>query len=243
MTKAMYIAATGANVAQRKIENESNNLANTEAAGYKRFELSAVDIHYSVDKAPGASLDGGGVKPTGLFYGIGSSVQSSYPIFTQGAARSTDNPLHIMIEGQKGFFAIQKGGETYYTRDGTFTLNRDRQLVTQQGYLVGETPITLEANKDQNLLTISGEGVVKHGDNGAIQQIQLYAFANPAGLLPIGDNLWAKTEASGEPIVGTPNNEDGFGKLRQKYLEEGNADALRSMVALVDAQKKYQYKK
>lgn len=233
---AMYTAATGAYGAQKRIENEANNLANTDTAGFKPFAISNSDIAYSVNQAPGAP-SGDYIKPTGVYYGIGTKVQGVYPIFTQGSAKQTDDQHHLMIDGLKGFFKIMKGDEEYYTRDGTFTMNAERKLVTQQGYIVGDG---IEFSPDgAGNITISTSGKVAAG-GVAVGDIKLYAFANLAGLQPMGDNLYKDTEASGKATEGVPS-EDGFASLKQNYLEESTSNALRSMVTLVEAQRKYQF--
>ena len=62
---------------------------------------------------------------------------------------------------------------------------------------------------------------------------------NPAGLKALGDNLYAETESSGQPLIGAPGSE-GFGEVHQGYLESSNVDIVEEMIAMITAQRAYE---
>ena len=143
--------------------------------------------------------------------------------------------MDVVIEG-KGFFQIRRpNGELAYSRAGNFHLNREGQVVTSDGAPL-EPQITLPAEAQS--ITIAADGTVSYlqpGQGAAQQagQIQLANFTNPAGLNSIGNNLFMPTDASGEPIVGTPGGQEGMGSLLQGYLEQSNVSVVEEFINLI----------
>src|SRR5258708_17657868 len=121
--------------------------------------------------------------PTGLQVGLGTRAASNEIIFTQGAFSQTNNPLDMVIQG-KGFFQIRRpSGELAYTRAGAFHLDKDGNIVTQDGNPL-EPQITLPSASQQ--VSIGQDGTVSFTlpNQSAAQQagqIQLAGFVNPAG--------------------------------------------------------------
>ena len=158
----------------------------------------------------------------------------------QGDLTATDNPLDIGIQGE-GFFQVMKPDGTYaYTRDGSFKLNADGNLVTSGGYQL-YPDISLDENSVG--VIISRDGTVElaqtNGDKIPVGNIELVRFLNPGGLKALGDNLYAETEESGRPIVGTPGI-DNFGEIHQGFLESSNVDVVEEMIAMITAQRAYE---
>ena len=69
--------------------------------------------------------------------------------------------------------------------------------------------------------------------------IELYSFPNPAGLFSRGHNLYRSTDASGEPVNGTPGSE-GMGTVVQGFVEISNVDVVQEMVDMIMAQRAYE---
>jgi flagellar basal-body rod protein FlgG len=144
--------------------------------------------------------------------------------------------------GGTDFFQIKMpNGEIAYTRDGNFRMDKDGNVVTTNGYYI-EPPITIP--QDALDIIITEDGVVSvtmpgQTDPQEIGQIQLSRFINPAGLDNVGDNLYLQTAASGTPIQGQPTL-DGFGQVKQRFLEQSNVQVVEEMVNLIVAQRAYE---
>src|SRR5204862_3788068 len=142
-------------------------------------------------------------------------------IYRQGDFRQTGNPLDLVIEG-KGFFQVrQPGGETAYTRDGSFHVSKDGALVTADGD-PGEPQITIPADAQEVVIGSDGTVSITQTGQAASQQIgtlQIANFQNPAGLNAIGRNLLVATSASGAAVPGNAG-EQRLGRLNQGFLEQ-----------------------
>ncbi len=242
MTRSLDIGATGMLAQQTNVDVISNNIANMTTAGYKRRQAAFQDLIYQNIDRPGAtSSDSGTRVPTGLQLGLGVRTGAVYRIHEQGALQVTENPLDLAITGE-GFFQIQlPSGEIAYTRDGTFQLNENGEMVTPQGYLM-EPSITIPPDAQSVEINVSGEVLVSLSGQTAfanVGQIQLANFVNPAGLDAIGDNLLLETEASGTPTTGNPNL-DQFGAVRQGSLEQSNVNVVEEITQLITAQRAYE---
>jgi flagellar basal-body rod protein FlgG len=161
--------------------------------------------------------------------------------FSQGNLQQTGNTLDLAVKGN-GFFQIQMpDGTTNYTRDGSFQLNANGQMVTSNGYTV-LPGITIPANAQS--LTIGNDGTVSVTLPGqataqTVGQIQLATFVNQAGLDPKGQNLFAETSASGTPNTGAPNN-NGIGALQQGFVETSNVNVVEELVQMIQTQRAYE---
>jgi flagellar basal-body rod protein FlgG len=242
MIRALYSAASGMLAQQLNVDNIANNLANANTTGFKNRKVQFQDLLYQTLTAPGTQAGEQTVFPTGLQLGLGARVVANEVIFRQGDFVGTGNPLDLVIEGS-GFFQIrQPSGELAYTRAGSFQLNRDGQLVTNNGDFL-EPNITVP----QNVLDISIglDGTVSYtqpGQNQAQQAgtIEIAMFQNPAGLKALGNNLFQPTEASGDPITGLPGGQEGLGRLRQGFLENSNVSVVEEFIQLITAQRAYE---
>src|SRR5271165_4822043 len=133
MIRALYSAGTGMTAQQLNVDNIANNLANANTTGFKSRRAEFEDLLYQSVVQPGASAGSQTVVPTGLQLGLGSRPSSNEVIFTQGDFQQTNNPLDLVIQG-RGFFQVrQTNGQEAYTRSGAFHLDRDGNLVTQDG--------------------------------------------------------------------------------------------------------------
>ena len=131
--RALSIAATGMLAQQTNVEVIANNIANMNTTGFKRQRAEFQDLLYqNLDRAGAASSDSGTVVPAGIQIGVGVRTAAVYRITAQGNLASTDNPYDLAIQG-KGFFHItMPDGTDAYTRDGSFALSPEGQLVTEQ---------------------------------------------------------------------------------------------------------------
>jgi len=241
MLRALWIAATGMEAQNLNVDVISNNLANVNTVGFKRSRADFQDLMYQTALAPGTASTSQTVVPTGIELGQGVRPVAVQKIFSQGDYQKTENPLDMAIEGDGFFQILLPSGELAYTRSGAFKLNREGQIVTSDGYLL-QPEIAIP--EDAESITIGADGTVsvtQPGQTEASQvgQLQIVKFINPAGLKSIGRNLFMPTEASGEPIIGTPG-EEGFGTITQGYLEMSNVSVVEEMVNMIIAQRAYE---
>ncbi len=132
-------------------------------------------------------------------------------------------------------------GTTACTRDGTFQLYANGQIVTHDGYLL-QPSITIPNNAIDVTINQSGQVLVKIEGQVAfsnVGQIQVATFPNEAGLAAEGNNLLTETPASGSPVTGAPGS-TGFGSILQGFLETSNVNAVEEISNLISAQRAYE---
>jgi flagellar basal-body rod protein FlgG len=241
--RALFTAATGMNAQDTFIDNTANNIANVNTTGFKRGLTEFQDLLYVQRISPGTEGAQGLQIPTGIQIGTGTRVSGITKVFTVGNFVNTNNPFNIAVEGD-GFFQItMPDGEIWYTRDGSFSLNANGNLVTADGFLLTPT-ITIPTTAVS--VTIGADGTVSIIQAGAptattvLGQLVLARFINEAGLLAEGRNLFAQTASSGPPILATPG-ENGVGLVQQGYLEQSNVDVVNELVNLILAQRAYEF--
>jgi flagellar basal-body rod protein FlgG len=191
---------------------------------------------------PGASSGQQTTVPAGLQLGLGTRASSNEIIFSQGSLTQTGNPLDLSIQGNGFFQILQSNGQLAYTRDGSFQLDMNGNLVTSNGNQLQPT-ITIPSSAQT--VTIATDGTVSYtlpGQTAAQKagQIQLAMFQNPAGMNSLGTNLYQPTTASGDPIVGPPGGQDGLGTLMQGYTEQSNVSVVQEFINLIVAQRAYE---
>lgn len=220
----------------------SNNLANMTTTGYKRQRAEFQDLLYDHVSRVGTQTSAqGNMLPVGIDLGSGVKTVGTVRLMTQGNLTQTGNQLDVAIRGD-GFFKVQLPDGTYaYTRDGSFNMDSQGRIVTPQGSVV-QPAITIPSNSTG--LTINAQGQVSVIPQGSttptiLGQLSLTRFINPAGLLPMGDNLYQETPASGTPTDGLPGT-DGGGDLQQGMLEQSNVDSVSEITNLITAQRAYE---
>ncbi|MGJ5820749.1 flagellar basal-body rod protein FlgG [Paludibaculum fermentans] len=242
MIRALFSAASGMEAQQTNVDNIAHNLANANTVGYKMRRAQFQDLLYQTMVQPGAAAGSQTVVPSGLQIGLGTRVSANEISFAQGSFSSTGNPLDLVIQG-RGFFQIRRAnGEIAYSRAGQFQMDSDGNIVTGDGDAL-EPQITVPPEAQS--ITIGSDGTVSYTLPGqtATQlggQIQLANFTNPAGLNSIGKNLYAPTDASGEPTIGTPGGQEGIGALLQGYVEQSNVSVVEAFVDLIVSQRAYE---
>ncbi|NNE66265.1 MAG: flagellar basal-body rod protein FlgG [Pyrinomonadaceae bacterium] len=239
--RALLTAATGMQAQQQNVDNIANNIANSGTTGFKRGRIQFQDLVYQNLRSAGGASNASANLPVGLEIGLGTRSIANSRSFLQGDYKETGQPTNMLIEGS-GFFQIRlANGDLAYTRDGSFGLNNQGQLVTSSGYQV-EPAIQIPNNATK--ITVGNDGTVSVGIPGQsnetnVGQIQLAVFANPDGLAAQGGNLFKETGASGTASVGTPDSE-GYGKISQGYLEGSNVNVVEELVNMISAQRIYE---
>ena len=241
MTQALWIAKTGLDAQQTRMSVISNNLANVNTTGYKYSRPVFNDLLYQTVRQPGAQSSQNTEIPSGLMVGTGVRTMSTQKFYSQGNIIQTENPMDIAISGRGFFEVLLPEGETAYTRDGTFQIDSQGQVVTSNGYTLQPT-ITVPANTQS--VTIGEDGVISALVSGSatptqIGAIQIADFINPAGLQPVGDNLLKETAASGTANTGTPGT-TGLGRTLQGSLESSNVNVVEELVNMIETQRAYE---
>ena len=241
MIRSLWTAASGMKSQSLNIDVISNNLANVNTTGFKSSRADFQDLLYETLRQAGTSSSESSDVPTGIQVGHGSRPVASHKIFTQGDFQQTKNELDIAIEGEGFFQILQPNGETAYSRDGAFKMDRDGRMVTSDGFVM-EPEITIPSDSISLSIGLDGTvSVLQAGSNTPteIGTITVARFVNPAGLHSIGRNLYLPTNASGDAIVGTAG-EDGLGTLAQGFLEMSNVSVVDEMVKMITAQRAYE---
>ncbi|WP_395452218.1 flagellar basal-body rod protein FlgG (plasmid) [Azospirillum melinis] len=240
--RVLSIASTGMMAQQMNVEVISNNIANINTTAFKRSRAEFQDLMYQAEKRQGSqSTDSGTIVPTGVEVGLGVRPTSVNRINTTGNLTSTGNELDLAIEGRGYFNVTQPGGETVYTRAGSFKLSPEGTIVTADGFTVAPG-ITVPQGTREVVINRSGE-VLAYVDGKAQPvnqgQLAMTVFVNDSGLEALGDNLFRATPASGEPQEGLAG-QAGFGTIRQKYLESSNVNVVQEVTELISAQRAYE---
>lgn len=241
MLRSLHIARTGMDAQQTQLDVVSNNLANVSTVGFKKSRAVFEDLLYQTMRQPGAQSSQTSQLPSGFQLGVGVRTVATEKLFSQGALTQTNNQYDVAING-RGFFQIQMpDGTVAYTRDGSFQLDSQGNMVTASGYPLSPN-IQIPANA--TTVTIGRDGVVNVTVPGSTTptspgSLQLATFINPAGLQSAGENLFIETASSGAPIVNAPGT-DGMGVLNQSFIESSNVNVAEELVNMIISQRAYE---
>ncbi|GAB3477257.1 flagellar basal-body rod protein FlgG [Marinomonas epiphytica] len=241
MNSALWVSKTGLSAMDKQLNVVANNLANVSTNGFKKDRAVFEDLMYKTVREPGGLSAQNTELPSGLQLGTGVRVGATQKDFSEGDYNVTDRQLDIAIQGQGFFQVLQPDGTIAYTRDGSFQLNSQGQLVTSNGMLV-EPGITID--NDALEVFVSDDGVVSVSKPGQAEAqevgvINIAGFVNPTGLDSLGQNIFAETNASGPAIVGAPGT-DSLGRLGQGMLESSNVNSIEELVNMITTQRAYE---
>ncbi|AJJ04790.1 flagellar basal-body rod protein FlgG [Yersinia pseudotuberculosis] len=241
MIRSLWIAKTGLDAQQTNMDVIANNLANVSTNGFKRQRAVFEDLLYQTLRQPGAQSSEQTTLPSGLQIGTGVRPVATERLHSQGNLSQTNNSKDIAIKGE-GFFQVQMpDGTNAYTRDGSFQVDQNGQLVTAGGFQV-QPAITIPANALS--MTVGRDGIVSvtlQGQTATQQvgQLTLTIFINNSGLESVGENLYQETASSGAPNETTPGL-NGGGLLYQGYVETSNVNVAEELVNMIQTQRAYE---
>jgi flagellar basal-body rod protein FlgG len=241
MNQGLWIAKTGLDAQQTRMAVVSNNLANVNTTGFKQGRAVFEDLLYQNVRQSGGQTSQDTELPSGMHLGTGVRIVATEKLFTQGSVQQTNNALDVAING-RGFFQVeQPDGSLAYSRDGTFQLNDQGELVTASGYRIQPGISIPDAAQS---ITIGTDGIVSvrlPGQSSTTQvgSLQTVDFINPVGLQPIGENLYIETASSGTAQAGTPG-QNGLGALNQGALEGSNVNVVSELVNMIETQRAYE---
>lgn len=241
MNGALWTAKTGLDAQQTRMQVISNNLANTNTTGFKRDRAVFQDLLYQSVRQAGAQSSQNTQLPSGLSTGTGVRVVSTEKLFTQGNFSQTDDPMDMAIQGRGFFEVLTPDGTLAYTRDGSFQLDSNGQVVNATGYVL-QPGITVPPNAID--FTVGMDGTVTATTAGSAAPVQigtvsLSDFVNPSGLQAKGGNLFQETAASGAPLQGVPGI-GGLGSLIQGSVETSNVNVVEELVSMIETQRAYE---
>jgi flagellar basal-body rod protein FlgG len=241
MNPALWAAKTGLDAQQTRMTVTSNNLANVNTNGYKKGRAVFEDLLYQNVRQVGASTSQDTQLPSGLHLGTGVRVVASEKLYTQGNLTQTGNSLDVAVNGRGFFQILMPDGTMAYTRDGSFQVSAQGELVTSSGFAV-QPGISIPDGAQS--VTIGADGVVSVQVAGQpaptqIGSLQLVDFINPAGLQPRGENMLLESAASGPAQTGTPGL-NGLGLIVQGSVESSNVNVVEELVNMIETQRAYE---
>jgi flagellar basal-body rod protein FlgG len=241
MNLALWAAKTGLDAQNTQMAVISNNLANSNTTGFKADRAAFQDLMYQNVQQVGAQSTQNTQYSTGLSLGTGVKIAATEKNYSQGSVLQTGGTLDMSITGQ-GFFQItMPDGTLAYTRDGSFSMDQQGNVVTASGYPISPA-ITIPISAQS--VTVGNDGTVSVTTQGAakpttVGQIQLANFINVEGLQPSGNNLLIESGSSGAPQTGTAGT-SGLGTLSQGSLETSNVNTVTELVNMITCQRAYE---
>ena len=241
MEPALWAAKTGLDAQQTQMTVTANNLANVNTTGFKKSRAVFDDLLYQNLSQVGANTSQNTQSPTGLNVGTGVRVVATEKNYTQGSTNNTGNALDMAIQGRGFFQVLQPNGQIAYTRDGSFQLNAQGQLVTAAGYQV-QPAITIPTGAQS--VTVAADGTITVALAGqstpqTVGTLQLADFINPAGLQDIGGNLAVESASSGTAVTGNAGL-NGMGTVLQGSTEASNVNVVEELVNMIETQQAYE---
>ena len=233
----------------------SNNIANANSTGFKKSTANFEHI-YSIHNSTDPDT----------FSGMGVTTSAPRQQMSQGAFQATGGALDLAVTGQ-GFFTVVQGDnieDPYFTRDGSFNINAEGEVITNDGMavmgfladaqgVVAEGVInnlvipTTRVNLDATVSILSNVNVNPRGKITAtygldtevvIGNIALSSFTNEPALSPVGNNRYKYNAKAGVTAFGTPMG-GSFGKIEAGFLERSNVDITTEMVNMLKTQQAF----
>jgi flagellar basal-body rod protein FlgG len=235
MNTSIYIASTGLQAYQGKLDTIANNIANVDTTGFKRREATFEEnLAVSIQNQAQHPKEIGRLSPSGIRTTFGSRIGATLMDNTQGAPKETDNPFDMMVEGN-GYFQVQRTSgnakETLYTRSGAYQQtpigNGRFQLVNPQGDVLLDQsgkPIELTNGID---FRVQADGTI----DGTSRKIGVVTIQNPQALTDAG---------GGYRLNGGRVTAANSYTIKQGFLESSNVDISQEMTDMLKAQRGYQ---
>ncbi|MAP89999.1 flagellar hook-basal body protein [Candidatus Poribacteria bacterium] len=229
MNKGTYLATQGMVYESMRMDMIANNLANLNSAGFKKSHLHLTAFKdYLNQSIPDKET---GLAPNSKNPNLSTATVANYRLnLADGPVRETNQPLDLAIQG-KGFFGVlNHDGTVSYTRNGSFTLDDQGNLVTQNGLPIldpDEQPIQIDQISN---LRVTNKGEIFDGEE-MVSQLMIRDFPSDS-LIQKGNSLYQTTDSS-------EGNTSEFNIL-QGYLEGSNANPVHQMVQMIETLRNFQ---
>lgn len=235
MLKGLYTGYTGMINEQNRLDVISNNLANSATVGFKKegstsqtFKDTLTYKIKDISENPNIARHIGGNTP-------GVKIGECYTNYEQGSFKPTGNDTDFAISGD-GFFAIEymnKNDETStkYTRAGTFQVNQQGFLVTEDGdYVLGSNNRRIKMNPNLSLSTTSDGTLFQDGVQ--VGQLLITDFEDYDYLEHFGENMYQTVEGA--------KNQPSTAKVMSGYVENSNVEVVKEMVDMIAVTRAYE---
>lgn len=237
MIRSLKSCAAGINALQSRMDTVAANIAGVNTDSFKSQRASFADLLYEKMSGSGRPVAPSGEK---LLHGTGSRGAAFFRNFSQGDIRQTGREYDMAINGSGFFKIIMDNDSVGYTRNGNFMLNADRELVTEDGYRFYPEIILPEGSKDMSVDRNGKVTVVEMDDTVTeLQDITVFNFMNPNGLIPLGKGIFAASDEAGLEEEGIPG-QDQYGEIFHRSLEASNVDMTVEITELLESQRGYQ---
>ncbi len=243
MLKGLYTGTMGMLTQWTDLDVVANNLANIDTAGYKKDEtifipFEQILIHRLYDNYIMTQNGPRDKRPVVGPLGTGVGISEIATLYLQGPIQKTDNEFDLAIGGA-GFFTIEgPQNKIFYTRNGTFTLDAQGYLVTQNGYKVMGSKGYIQITQKNFAVQENGRVLVTESTDWKSPQeidlLKIVDFKDKKGLQKVGNNLFEATQYAGEPEILTQP------KILQGYLEKSNVNPIEEMVKMIEVQRIYE---
>lgn len=233
MLRSLYSGVSGIKNFQTELDTIGNNIANVNTYGYKKGRVTFKD---AISQTLASATPGTSAQQVGL----GSQIGSIDTVDTSGSPESTGRPLDFAITGD-GYFRVQDGNDTYYTRAGNFYFDDNGRLVNSEGFAVLGTngqAITLGANVKS--FSVATDGTISDQNGNTIGTISIATFQNPAGLTKAGGNLYTTANSNAGQVTVSQPGQNGAGTIKSGYLEMSNVDLSEELTNMIVAERGFQ---
>jgi flagellar basal-body rod protein FlgF len=241
--KNIWVPLSGQVAQQRKVETIANNMANANTVGFKKDQLVFKEHLTALTKGmDDIDIPRNEFSPADFYHSQGAenamvAVDGNFTIFEQGQLNVTNNPLDIGLKGN-GFFEVLTPTGVRFTRKGNFTMNRDSELVTDQGFklLAAGTSAPEERTlkvPNNTKITIALDGEVLTS-NGAVGKISVVEFKDMHALRKEGNSLFITPDEKN--VI----RDEVKTTLNQGVLEGSNVNAIEEMSELIKAHRHFE---
>ncbi|MCQ6274100.1 flagellar basal body rod protein FlgG [Bacillus sp. V3B] len=248
MLRSMYSGVSGLKNFQTKLDVIGNNIANVNTYGFKKGRVTFKDtMNQTIGgaTAPSTALGMGGINAKQV--GLGSQVATIDTLHDAGSIQTTNRVLDLAIQGD-GYFQVQKGIETLYTRAGNFYFDNNGSLVTGSGEFVTDSDnavVEIENIDEVENISIGVDGKISYIRNGVLENypggaIAVVRFANSGGLEKAGGNLFKVSQSSGGPSEVKEPGQSGAGTILSGALEMSNVDLSEEFTEMITTQRAFQ---
>lgn len=241
MIRSLNAAISGLKNHQTKMDVIANNIANVNTTAYKSSSVSFQDVFsQTIKPASEPTTVAGGTNPQQI--GLGVTTAAIEADFTSSSIDTTGRPLDLALDGD-GFFVVNDGSGTYFTRAGNFSLDSDENIVNPNGfYLQDDSGMTINtAGYEDVAIDSYGKvtGLDSSGERKDIAVIGIATFANNNGLVKVGGNLYQESQNSGDATIETAED-NGLVKVRSGSLEMSNVDLASEFTDMIITQRGFQ---